>query len=71
MGSCFPDSHLLGTQEGRKGCNALALVNYRLSEKAIHLAFLIENFRSPIENRFQRQLWIKMIGSQPVAIEER
>jgi hypothetical protein len=45
MGSCFPDSHLLRKQEGRKGCNALALVYYRLSEKAIHLAFLIENFQ--------------------------
>jgi hypothetical protein len=45
MGSYFPDSHLLGKQEGKKGCNALALVNYRLSKKAIHLAFLIENFQ--------------------------
>ena len=45
MGSYFPDSHLLGKQEAKKGCNALALVNYRLLEKAIHLAFLIQKFQ--------------------------
>ena len=28
------------------------------------------NFTSAIENRFQRKIWIEMIGSQPIAIEE-
>jgi hypothetical protein len=50
MGSYFPDSHLLGTQAWRERVervvlNALAFVCYHLSEKAIHLAFLIENFQ--------------------------
>ena len=30
-----------------------------------------KKFRLAIENRFQRKIWTKMIGSQPVAIEER
>jgi hypothetical protein len=30
-----------------------------------------KNFRLAIDDRLQRQLWIEMIGSQPVAIEER
>src|SRR5262249_2021170 len=30
-----------------------------------------KNFKLAVENRFQRKSWIEMIGSQPVAIEER
>jgi hypothetical protein len=37
-------------------------------EKTIHLHHFL---KSDLENRFQRKLWIEMIGSQPVAIEER
>jgi hypothetical protein len=37
--------------------------------------FLISRFKisqiSAIENGVQRKIWIEMIGSQPVAIEER
>ena len=34
-------------------------------------AFVIQKFQATVENRFQGNIRIKIIGSEPVAIEER